>query len=190
MYQGEKNKNTDQGTPSKYPKSVSSSNGNVSNFLLKNIATVIIAILLILVFIWFSVKINNNRKHAENEKMQLITRYETERDSLKIKSLEFVSSVFSWSVRSEMLRNNMENLNQLVTVFVQESDANLVQIVNPETRMVILSSDKKFEGTEYEKEVNFEINQPVIIRDDQKITIITPIMGFSNRIGVLIVEVK
>ncbi|HBE43844.1 MAG TPA: hypothetical protein DDW27_22140 [Bacteroidales bacterium] len=89
-----------------------------------------------------------------------------------------------------MLRNNMENLNQLLTVFVQESSASLVQIVNPETRMVILSSDKKYEGKEYSGEVNFEINQPVVVKDDQMISIITPIMGFSNRIGVLIVEVK
>lgn len=186
----EKSKNFDRNIPSIGQKSVSGSNGNVSNFLKKNIAAVVLAILLILVFIWFSAKINNNRKHAENERMNLITQYEAERDSLQIRSLEFVSSVFSWSIRSEMLRNNMENLNQLVTVFVQESDASLVQIVDPETRMVILSSDKKFEGTEYEKEVNFEINQPVVIRDDQKITIITPIMGFSNRIGILIVEVR
>jgi len=186
MYQEEKSKNSDENTPSKNQQV---SGFNVSGFLSKNIAAVVLAILLILVFIWFSVKINNNRKHAENEKMQLITQYEAERDSLQIKSLEFVSSVFSWSIRSEMLRNNMENLNQLVTVFVQESDANLVQIVDPETRVVILSSDKKYEGIGYEKEINFEINQPVVIRDDQKITIITPIFGFSNRIGVLIVEV-
>jgi Ca2+/Na+ antiporter len=186
----EKSKNFDKNTPSKDQMAVSGSNAKVSDFLKKNIAAVILAILLILVFIWFSAKINNNRKHAENERMNLIAQYEAERDSLQIRSLEFVSSVFSWSIRSEMLRNNMENLNQLVTVFVQESDASLVQIVDPETRMVILSSDKKFEGTEYADEVNFEINQPVVIRDDQKITIITPIMGFSNRIGILIVEVR
>jgi hypothetical protein len=174
-------------TPSSDQKPVSD---KVSDFLKKNITAVISTILLILVIIWFSIKIANNTKQFENEKMQLITHYEAERDSLQIKSLEFASSVFSWSIRSEMLRNNMENLNQLITVFVQESDASLVQIVDPETRMVILSSDKKFEGIEYDKEINFEINHPLVIKEDQNISIITPIMGFSNRIGVLIVEVK
>jgi hypothetical protein len=89
-----------------------------------------------------------------------------------------------------MLRNNMENLNQLLTIFVQESSANLVQIVNPETRVVLLYSDKKYEGTKYDKEFNFEINHQVVIKDDKNVSIITPIMGFSSRIGVLIVEVK
>ncbi len=184
----EKSEVSGKNSPSKDLKPVSSP--KVPNFLRKNIAAVVLAIILILAFIWFNAKIDKNKNQFENEKNQIITQYETERDSLQIKNLVFVSSVFSWSIRSEMLRNNMENLNQLLTVFVQESSASLVQIINPETRMVILSSDKKYEGTKYTRKVNFEINQPVVLKDDQMISIVTPIMGFSNRIGVLIVEVK
>jgi len=187
METGETSEISGRNLPSNDQNPGNGSKVKVLNFLKKNIAAVVLTFLLIVVFIWFSVKINNNKNHFENEKTQLITKYETERDSLQIKSLEFASTVFSWSIRSEMLRNNMENLNQLLTVFVQESTASLVQIVDPETRMVILSSDKKCEGIEYDKEINFEINEPVVIKDDQKIIIITPIMGFSNRIGVLIV---
>lgn len=188
MYQGEKNGISGKNSPSFDQKP--GFKEPVLNFFKRNIVAVVLAILILLLYTSFRVKIANNTKHFENEKMQLITQYEAERDSLQIKSLEFASSVFSWSIRSEMLRNNMENLNQLVTEFVQKSDANLVQIIDPETRMVILSSDKKFEGIEYEKEMNFEINHPLVIKEDQNISIITPIMGFSNRIGVLIVEVK
>jgi hypothetical protein len=159
-------------------------------FLKKNHISVILFVALILSSIWFTVKINNNSNHFENVKTQLILKYETELDSLQIQHLGFASTVFSWSIRSEILRNNMENLNQLLTVFVKESKADLVQIVNPETRVVMLSSDKKYEGTEFLKNINFELNEPVVIRDDQKISIITPIMGFSSRIGVLIVEMR
>jgi Ca2+/Na+ antiporter len=190
MSKEEISNNSGTKTPSKDQKPDSGFKVNVLNFLKRNFAAVVLTIVLILVFIWFSVKIDYNKNHFENEKTQLITQYETERDSLQIKNLAFASSVFSWSIRSEMLRNNMENLNQLLTIFVQESAASMVQIVNPDTRVVILSSDKKYEGTEYDQEVNFEINHPVVIKDDQKISIITPIMGFSNRIGVLIVDVK
>lgn len=190
MTTNQESKNSGKSTPAKDQKPVSSSKGKVSDFLRRNIAAVVLALILILVVIWFSAKIDNNKSQFENEKIQLITQYETERDSLQIKSLEFQSTVFSWSIRSEMLRDNMENLNQLLTIFVQESTANLVQIVNPDTREVIISSDKIYEGTRYDQEVNFEINHQVVIKEDQKISIITPIMGFSNRIGVLIVEVK
>lgn len=190
MSTNEESQNSGNSTPSQSQKPVSSVNDKLPNFLKRNIAAVVLTIILIVVLIWFSAKIKNNKNHFETEKIQLITQYETERDSLQIKSLEFQSKVFSWSIRSEMLRDNMENLNQLLTIFVQESAANLVQIVNPDTRVVLLSSDKIYEGARYEKEINFEINQQVVIKEDQRISIITPIMGFSNRIGVLIVEVK
>lgn len=149
----------------------------------------VLGVLLLIVVVWSFIKIRSDEKKFANEKTVLITRYETERDSLQIKSLEFASTVFSWSIRSELLRNNMENLSQLLTVFVQESEADLVQIVNPETKAVMLSSDKKYEGNEYSGEMNFELNEPVIIKEDQKVSILTPIMGFSSRIGVLIAEI-
>jgi len=159
-------------------------------FLKNNKAASVLSLLLLVVLVWFSVKLRVNERDFNNEKTQLITQYENTIDSLQINQLEFASKVFSWSIRSEMLRNNLENLNQLLTVFVQESSADLVQIVNPESKVVMLSSDKKFEGAEYNKAVNFELNEPMVIREEQKVSIITPIMGFSNRIGVLIVEVK
>ena len=85
-------------------------------FLKKNLISVILFVALILSSIWFTVKINNNSNHFENVKTQLILKYETELDSLQIQHLEFASTVFSWSIRSEMLRNNTENLNQLLAI--------------------------------------------------------------------------
>ncbi len=159
-------------------------------FLKKNLISVILSIVLILIAIWFTVKININSNHFENEKFQLITQYETERDSLHVKHLEFASKVFSWSIRSELLRNNTENLNQLLTVFVKESEADLVQIINPEDKLVLLSSDKKYEGLQYSGNLNFELNNSVVLRENNIVKIITPIMGFNSMIGILIVETK
>lgn len=159
-------------------------------FIKRNPAAVVLAIVLIVVYIWFSIKISVNTKQYETEKTLIITKYETEKDSMHIKSLEFASMVFSWSIRSELLRDNKENLNQLLTIFVKASDANIVQLVSPTDKLILLSSDKKFEGTHYDKEINFEINEPVVLTDDQGVSILVPVMGFSNRIGVLIVEIK
>lgn len=164
--------------------------GKVMTFIIKNIVAVILVVVLVVVYIWLSVKISVNTKHYETEKTLIITKYETEKDSLQIKGLEFASTIFSWSVRSELLRDNKENLNQLLTTFVKESDADLVQLVSPDDKQILLSSDKKYEGTQYTKEINFEINEPVVMKDDQGVSILIPVMGFSNRIGVLVVEVR
>ena len=56
--------------------------------------------------------------------------------------------------------------------------------------MVILSSDKKYEGLPYSGNMNFEINNSVVIKEDNIVKIITPVMGFNSMIGILIVEIR
>lgn len=159
-------------------------------FFKNNKAASILAILLLVVFIWFSVKILINERNFNDEKTQLITQYESTLDSLQINNLEFATKVFSWSVRSELFRNNTENINQLLTVFVKESGADLVQLINPEDKMVLLSSDKKYEGNPYSGNLNSELNESIVLKEGSDVKIITPIMGFNSKIGILIVELK
>ena len=164
--------------------------GKVVAFFKNNKAATVLTVLLLVVFVWFSIKIRINEKNFNNEKTQLITQYESKIDSLQIKHLEFATEVFSGSVRSELLRENTENLNQLLSVFVKQSGADLVQLINPDNKIVLLSSDKKFEGVSYSGLINFEIKKTVVKEDGGVVKIITPVMGFNNMIGILIVELK
>ena len=164
--------------------------GKLVAYFKNNKAATVLTVLLLVVFIWFFIKIRINEKKFSNEKTQLITQYESKIDSLQIKHLEFATEVFSWSVRSELLRENTENLNQLLTVFVKQSGADLVQLINPENKIVLLSSDKKFEGVSYTGLINFEIKKTVVLEDVGVVKIITPVMGFNNMIGILIVELR
>lgn len=166
-------------------------NGNKLVAFLKNHkAATVLVVLLVVVFIWLSVIIRVNESNFNNEKTQLIAQYESKIDSLKIKHLEFATEVFSWSVRSELLRNNTENLSQLLTIFIKESGADLVQLINPEDKMVLLSSDKKFEGNPYSGNLDFESDNLIVLKEGGAVKIITSVMGFNNKIGVLIVELK
>jgi Ca2+/Na+ antiporter len=157
-------------------------------FLKNNKAATVLSLLLLVVLTWFSGKLSNSERNFNNEKTRLISQYESTIDSLQINYLEFATKVFSWSVRSELLRNNTDNLNQLLTVFVKESGADLVQLINPEDNTVLLSSDKKYEGKPYTGNLNFELNSPIVQKEGSDVKIITPVMGFTNKIGVLIVE--
>jgi len=164
-------------------------NNRFLQFLKNNKAATFLFILLLIVIIWFFVKLRMNENKFTFEKDRIINKYENTIDSLKIKHLEFTTEVFSWSVRSELFRNNIENLNQLLTVFVRKSGADLVQIINPEDNIVLLSSDKKYEGIKYSGLLDFEINSTLIIEEIGGVKIITPVMGFNTMIGILIVEV-
>jgi len=158
-------------------------------FFNNNKAATILTIVLLVVFIWFTIKIGTNEKNFNNEKKQLITQHESTIDSLNIKHLKFATEVFSWSVRSELLRNNTENLNQLLTVFVKESGADLIQLINPENKMVLLSSNKKFEGSPFQGNLDSEINESVVLKEKGNIKIVTPVMGFNKMIGILVVQI-
>ncbi len=185
-------KKTDSGKDSKSKKETPGMefNAKLALFLKKNIISVILLVALVLSSIWFATKIKNNSNHFENVKAQIISKYETELDSLQVKHMEFAAVVFSWSIRSELIRNNTENLNQLLTVFVQESKADLVQIINPEDKMVLLSSDKKYEGLQYSGNLNFELKNSVVLKEDGIVKIVTPVMGFNSLIGILILETR
>lgn len=159
-------------------------------FMKNNKAATVLSVLLLVVIIWFSFKIHINENKFNSEKTQLISLYENKIDSLQIKHIEFVTEVLSWSVRSELLRNNTENLNQLLTVFVKASGADLVQILNNEDKIVLLSTNKKFEGLSYSGLLDFEINKTMVLEDSGVVKIFTPIMGFNSMIGILIVEFR
>lgn len=162
----------------------------IVGFFKNNKVATVLTVLLLVVFIWFSIKIRINEKNFNNEKTQLITQYESKIDSLQIKHLEFATEVFSWTVRSELLRENTENLNQLLTVFVKQSGADLVQLVNPKDNIVLLSSDKKFEGTSLETTAFSNLTSTTVYTEANSVKIVSPVMGFNDKIGVLIVELK
>lgn len=151
---------------------------------------VFLSVSLLFVFIGFSIKLQVNEKSYNIERNHLITQYESKIDSLQINHIEFASKVFSWSVRSELIRNNTENLNQLLTVFVQESGADLVHLINPENQKILLSTNKKLEGSPYIGNLDLQIDNSVIKKVEGVVKIITPVMGFNNKIGILIVELK
>lgn len=170
------------------------------DFIKRNIIAVVLAVILIIVLIWYSVKIRANEKQYEkeqtelitkfeNERSALLTKYEIEKDSMQFRNLESSSKIFSWSVRSELLRNNTENLNQLFNAFVKESGADLVQLVDPETNIITLSSDKKFEGLEYNQKTDFSLTEQQTLMVEGGIKIITPVMGLNSPLGILIVQI-
>ncbi len=173
------------------------SNNGFLHFLKNNIVAVLLVLILLSVLIWSAVRISTMEAEkteivakSNDERSELITKHESEIDSLQINNLESSSKIFSWSVRSELMRNNTENLNQLVNGFVRESGADLVQLIDPQTNMITLSSDKKFEGTEYPQKVDYALTEPQTIREEGGIKIITPVMGLNNALGILIVQMR
>ena len=159
------------------------------NVIKKHPLSFVLLIALIACIIWANFRINSDNKQYVKDKIELTTKYEIQIDSLVLKNIEFSSTVFSWSVRSELLRKNVENLNQLLTVYVKVSDANLVQLVNLEDKIITISSDKQYEGNRFVIPANIDLTKQRTVVSDSNITVYTPVMGYTGAIGLLIVEI-
>lgn len=162
----------------------------ILNVIKTNKLSLFLVICLIVVFTWLTLQNSSQQKQFKQEKATLVKTHEIQMDSLRIAQITFATEVFSWSVRSELLRNNKENLNQLVTVFVQQSGADLVQIINATDNIVLLSSDKKFEGTPVADTTLASLSSTKVLREANTVTIMSPIMGFNDKLGVLLVNFR
>lgn len=187
MSDGEKNNNS---TGNKITVAETKPENKFITFLKNNKAVFFLGVILIFVIVWFYAKLQMNEASFKQKKNQIITTYESKIDSLKIDHVKFATEVFSWSVRSELIRENIENLNQLLTVFVKKSGVDLVQLISPKDKIVLLSSDKKFEGNSSLDADFSELTSTIVLNKENSVEIISPVMGFNDKIGVLIVELK
>ena len=80
-------------------------------------------------------------------------------------------------------------MNQLLIVYVKESNANLVQLVNLEDKIITISSDKQYEGNSFVIPANTDLTKQRTVVSDSKMTVYTPVMGYTGTIGLLIVEI-
>ena len=62
-----------------------------------------------------------------------------------------------------------------------------MQLVNPKDNIVLLSSDKKFEGTTLETTAFSNLTNTKVYTKEIFVKIVSPVMWFNDKIGVLLV---
>jgi len=162
----------------------------ILTFLKKHWFVFVLIVVIIILFLWAVIKIQIVENRSIKEKEQLVNLYEQRMDSLHLSNMELTSEVFSWAIRSEMTRQNMEQVNQFFSGFVKEPNIIKVQLIDPVTGTVLLSSDKKDEGTIIEDPNILQAEKPVRIVGETGDIIINPVMGLDTRIGVLVIEIE
>ena len=157
-------------------------------FIEKNNTAFTLSLVIFIVIVWALIKMNNMQKTARVEKQQLTKEYESRLDNLSISSMELTARVFSWAIRGEMIRQNLDQVNQYFTSFIREPDIVKIQLIDPSSGKIILSTDKKDEGIVIEETLILQAERTFHIPGDQHVKIISPVMGLSARIGVLVIE--
>lgn len=172
------------------PQNEEKKESKILRFLKKHWFVFFLIIAIIILILWAVIKIQIVENRSIEEKEQLVNFYELRMDSLHLSNMELTSRVFSWAVRSEMTRQNMEQVNQFFSGFVKEANVKKVLLIDPITATVLLSSDKKDEGLIIEDPIILQAENTIHLPGITDDKIISPVMGLDTRIGVLVIELE
>jgi len=162
--------------------------GNFGELVLRHkLITFLIAVIVIL-SLWAFIKISLLENKFKKDTLKLKSDYENKIDSLTTKQLMLSSKVFSWAIRSELTRENKEQVNQFFLNFIKEPGVSKVEFVNALDGRVMLSTNKKDEGLVFPNQVALATTETINYRNDSVLSIVSPVMGLNNKLGILVIE--
>ena len=159
-------------------------------------AAVLVGLMVIIIawkFIAVSKVESDMTKKLENERV-LITQQAREYADLQyIKEEERFGQVLSWAVRGELIRNNIDQIDQYLSEIVKMKDTERVVLINDDGQLLV-STDKRLEeakGTEiFPKEI-LNLQKITVKSDvDNKKLLVIPVMGLNKKIATVVVSYK
>lgn len=162
--------------------------GNKSSWHFINRAKYYLGLILIIIIIliWGYSKIYFLKKSYKEERHGLITNYETKIDNINVTNMQLTAKAFSWAIRSELIRENNDQISQFFDEFIKTPGILKLQLINTENSTIEISTDKKDVGlpnTDY-----IDIKKQETISGFSEMRIITPISGMNNQIGIFILD--
>lgn len=148
----------------------------------------LLLVLLIIGGIYALIRINAIERQSRTQQQEMVTQYENRLDSLKIAGMERAVRTLSWAIRSEMSRQNLEQVDQFFSTFINEPDVHRLRLIDPSTGDVILSTDRNDQNTRITQARILQAEEVFTIRQDSIAEIVSPIMGLSSRLGILVVD--
>ena len=153
--------------------------------------------LIVIAFTWKAIAVSkvesDMAKKLENERLLITQQAREYADKQYMKEEERFGQVLSWAVRSELIRNNIDQIDQYLSEIVKMRDTERVVLINDEGHLVV-STDKKLEETNgseiFPKEI---LNlQKISLKSDVdgKKILVVPVMGLNKKIATVVVSYK
>lgn len=156
------------------------------NFFVKHpllLTVVIAAILVAAVYGTLSIR---NRQVKVNHAKELVVL----RDSLSLNYRQNNVRIFSWAVRGEVSRNNIDQVETLFINYLQTDDIVRVVLIKPEDGSIIVSTNKIDNDTLIDDKEIINASSIVAIDKGSTFYIVNPIMGLDRKTGILLVEIN
>lgn len=157
----------------------------------KTIGIIVLVALVLLgaLWTWKAVEISGVKKDAQRENDRLRATAVNMINETKEEQLRLLVKPFVWAVRSEMLRGNMEQVNLYLSELVREKHFKQIEIADPRG-IIIATTNKKNEGQPLADPTHVLAadSTAVQVLPDSSWLVSSPIMGFNNRLGTLLVN--
>lgn len=151
--------------------------------------------IIVFVFAWKIIAVNkvesDMRKQLESERTLITQQAREQADKQYKKEEERFGQVLSWAVRSELIRNNIDQIGLYLNDIVKQINAERIVLIGEKGELLV-STDKRLEDVKgsdlYPKEI---INEhKITIKSDVngKKLVIAPISDFNKRIAVLVIS--
>ncbi len=157
-------------------------------FILDKKYYVSLVVIILIIFGWAFIKISLLNSSFKTEKEIIINNYELKLDSLNIDRMKLTATTFSWAIRGELMRGNIEQINQYFAEFIKTPGILKLQLINPETSTIEISTDKKDEGLIIP--MMQAVTDQITLTDSTDFKIITPITGLNKKISIFIITIK
>ncbi|MHB9056474.1 MAG: hypothetical protein ACYC2P_10040 [Paludibacteraceae bacterium] len=158
--------------------------GKLAKYILNHKGIFSLLFALIVVFIWAQCQINK----LEKENQTLTLTYKAQADSLQKADFMVVSKVFSWAVRSDMMRNNYDQANQYIKNIVKEKHIKKAYAIDAAGNTIILSTNKQEVGLPVSDITLLQPAETTIMVNDSTTRYVTPITGLNRKIGISVIE--
>lgn len=161
----------------------------------------LLAVLLIAVFAWQRVAVNRAEARLAAERQSLTQQFETDRAALGARLREFaliqdrtalarLGTALAWAVRGELIRNNLDQIDQYFKELVRMPRVQRVVLAGQDGK-VLVATDSKFLGqpvTQLHPADVLTTPQVVAQTTPQGYRLVIPVMGLNVRMGTVVIE--
>ena len=153
----------------------------------------VLLILMITLFIWKYIGEKNYEKQLVEQQELYQSKINT---TVHQESKAFLSKIMkplTWAVRTEILKDNMDQVNDYMEQFVKEEHIELIMVIDADGD-IVASTDLKKVGQRYSDEYSaalLSVNG-ITVKDYENESIIAaaPVMGYNSKLGTLIMVYK
>lgn len=129
-------------------------------------------------------------RRYENTLTELKQQRQVKMDSLNVAHVKDLSNTLALAVRSEMIAQNMQQIDQYFIQTVKMLNVDRILLVDPTNGKVLLSTNKKDNNTIFTNQALVHVKKATTIKLNENDYVSAPIMGLNTQLGTLIIQVN